>query len=101
MDVIKGLIILVTIIILLFPILPFGFEIKKLPTIHALKYDEPHNKKNIWFVFLAILECALIIALTQLVSDLVDLILSLDFIRNLLDKVPQVVNYVTYAFFAI
>ncbi len=101
MDIIKVLIILAIIIILLFPMMPFAAKTKKLSTIHALKYTEPHNKKNFWFFILAVLECVLIIALVDIISSLVDLILSIEFIKNLLSKTPHVVTYVTYVFFAI
>ncbi len=101
MDILKVLLILAIVVVLLFPMMPFSAGTNKISTIHALKYNEPHNKKNLWFVLLAVLECVLIICLTEITSKLVDLILSLDFINNLLNKVPHVVNYITYVVFAI
>ncbi len=101
MNFIKVLLILLIILILLFPMMPFTAKTKKFSTIHALKYDEPHNRKNFWFIVLAVLECVLLIVLTDVISTLADLVLSVNFIRNLLNKIPEVANYITYVAFAI
>ena len=86
MDIIKVLLILVIILVLLFPMMPFTAGVKKFSTIHALKYEEPHNRKNFWFIILAVLECALLIALTDVISTLADFVLSIKFVQNLLNK---------------
>ncbi len=101
MDILKVLLILAIILVLLFPMMPFTAGIKKFSTIHALKYSEPHNRKNGWFVILAVLECALLIALVDIVSSLVDLILSIEFIKNLVNGTSQPITYITYVVFAI
>lgn len=101
MNILKVVIILLLVLILLFPMMPFTANVKRFSTIHSLKYSEPHNKKNFWFVILSILECVVIIGLVKLVSDLVDLILSINFIKNLFSNTPQPLSYITYVVFAV
>ncbi len=87
MDALKFLLILLITFILLFPMMPFAARARKVSTIHALRYEEPHNRKNAWYIILAVLECVLMIGLTSVTSSLVDWVLSIEFISNLVGKV--------------
>ena len=89
MDAIKILLVIFITFLLLFPMMPFAARTKKVSTIHALKYVEPHNRKNVWFILLAIFECVLFLGLVSIITDLTNTILSVDFINNLISKVAQ------------
>ena len=89
MDVIKILLVLLITFLLLFPMMPFAARTKKVSTIHALKYNEPHNRKNGWFILLALIEILLFLGLISVVKGLVDGILKVNFISNLINKAVQ------------
>ena len=89
MDVIKILLILLITFLLLFPMMPFAARTKKVSTIHALKYTEPHNRKNGWFILLALIEILLFLGLVSVITSLVDSILAIDFIAKLISKAAQ------------
>ena len=45
----KILIILAVMAVLAYPLLPLPSKAKKYATFYALRYESPHNKKNIFF----------------------------------------------------
>ncbi len=105
MDVIKILLIIAITFILLFPMMPFAARTKKVSTIHALKYTEPHNRKNGWYILLALVECLLFLGLVSLINGIVQGILSIDFINNLISGIAQstsnTFDFVSFVFFAV
>lgn len=89
MDALKPFLILIITFALLFPMMPFAAKSKKVSTIHALKYREPHNKKNAWFVLLALVECLLIIMLSTFFTGLANQVLSVQFISDLISSIAK------------
>lgn len=89
MTAIKIIIIIAIILIMFFPMLPFCANVKKVSTIHALKYEEPHNKKNLYFVLLSVLFCVVILAVLGLLDTIADAILSVGFINRLFSKISN------------
>ena len=76
-------IILVLLLLMAFPVLPLRVKAKGISTFTRLRYDKPHNKKNIWFVFFTILEFILMALLAGVLSDLAGFIASIPFLSNL------------------
>ncbi len=105
MDIIKILLIIAITFVLLFPMMPFSAKTSKVSTIHALKYKDPHNRKNGWYILLALVECLLFLGVTSLITLLVDKILAIDFIANLINKAAQGTSanfdYVVFVIFAV
>ena len=105
MDVIKILVVIVLTFLILFPMMPFAARTKRVSTIHALKYEEPHNRKNAWYLLLVLVECLLFLGLTSVVAWLVEQILSVEFIANLISQVAggtsAEFDFVTFVIFSV
>ena len=85
--------------------MPFAARAKKVSTIHALKYTEPHNRKNAWYLLLVLLEVILLLGLTSVVNNIVQSILSVNFISKVVEMLSQKigagVEFVTSVLFAV
>ena len=99
MTAIKIIAMIVIAIIIFFPMLPFRAKVRKLSTIHALRYDEPNNKKNLYFVLLSVLFCVLVLVLLKVLNSLSNAVLEIAFIDALFakisDKIPSNVNFIS------
>ncbi|MBR5900182.1 MAG: hypothetical protein IKZ38_02165 [Clostridia bacterium] len=89
MTVLKIFIIVLLTLIVLFPMLPFAAKVRKVSTIHALKYEQPHNKKNLYFVGLSILFCVLILSLLSVIDDIAGAITNIEFVDGLFVSISQ------------
>ena len=67
---IKILIMLGVLLVLAYPFIPLPEGIRKLSPASALKYRAPHNRKNIFFVVLIILEFVLVAILFRFFDTL-------------------------------
>ena len=65
----KILLILAVMAVLAYPLLPLPSKAKKYATFYALRYESPHNKKNLFFVLLAFVCFVLIAACMDLFYD--------------------------------
>ena len=105
MDALKIFIIIILTFILLFPMLPFAAKANKVSTIHALRYKEPHNRKNGWFLIVAILECVLMIGLVGLITGIVRFVLGIPFVGDLISSVVNStsanIDFITFVFLAL
>lgn len=105
MDALKIFIIIILTFILLFPMLPFAAKANKVSTIHALRYREPHNRKNGWFLIVAILECILMIGLVGLITGIVRFVLGIPFVGDLISSVVNStsanIDFITFVFLAL
>ncbi len=99
MTAIKIIAIILIALIIFFPMLPFGAKVKKISTIHALRYKEPNNKKNLYFVLLATLFCVAVLLLLKILNSLSDAVLSVSFINGLFakisEKIPSNVDFIS------
>ncbi|MBR4873733.1 MAG: hypothetical protein IKV00_07840 [Clostridia bacterium] len=66
----KIIVVLLLLLVMAYPILPLPSKAKRFSTFHALRYNAPHNKKNLIFVFLTIFEFVLVAALFKTISNL-------------------------------
>lgn len=92
MDAVKAILMILITLIIFFPLLPFAAKVKKISTIHALRYDQPHNKKNLYFVLLSVVFCVLVLVLLGLLNELANVILGVGFINDLFSKISSVTS---------
>ncbi|MBE5744047.1 MAG: hypothetical protein E7358_04965 [Clostridiales bacterium] len=99
MTAIKIIAIILIALIIFFPMFPFGAKIKKFSTIHALKYSEPNNKKNLYFVLLSTLFCVVVLLLLKILNSLSNAVLNVSFINDLFakisEKIPSNVDFIS------
>lgn len=99
MTAVKIIAIILIALIIFFPMFPFGAKVKRFSTIHALRYKEPNNKKNLFFVLLAIVFCVVVLVLLKVLNLLSDAVLSVSFINDLFakisNKIPSNVDYIS------
>ena len=105
MDALKILLVLAITFLLLFPMMPFAARVKKICTIHALKYTNPHNRKNAWYLLLVVVEILLLLGLTSVINNVVNGILSVEFIAKIVaklsEKIGAGVEFVASVLFAV
>ncbi len=88
----KLLIILGIFLILCYPFIPMKGKLRRLSIASSLKYDSPHNRKNLFFVILAIVEFFVAALLFRLVDGFAELIHSIPIIGKLLTGAENMVN---------
>lgn len=105
MDALKILLVLGITFLLLFPMMPFAARVKKVCTIHALKYTNPHNRKNAWYLLLVVVEILLLLGLTSVINNVVNGMLSVEFIAKIVaklsEKIGAGVEFVASVLFAV
>ena len=92
---IKILLIVVTLLLLFFPLLPLSVKLRKLSTFRSLRYDAPHNRKNSFFVLLALIEFAVLAILYGLLFDAADGVASIGFVAKLLSHISSSLDFQT------
>ncbi len=92
MDALKAIIMILITLIMFFPMLPFAAKVKKISTIQALRYDTPHNKKNLYFILSSVLYCVVVLLLLGVLQNLADKILGISFISGLFAKISSVTS---------
>jgi hypothetical protein len=105
MDAIKAIIIIIITLLIFFPMLPFGAKIKKICTIYALRYDQPHNRKNLFFVLLSTIFSTIILVLLGVFDKLAEIVSSVPFINDLFSVVSNatssMVDFITTVVLAV
>ncbi len=105
MDAIKVLLILLITLIIFFPMLPFAAKARRISTIHALKYNEPHNRKNLFFIILSVVFCIAVVALIGVLGRLADWVAGIPFLSGLFTTISNVtsskVDYIAVVVLAI
>ena len=86
-EAIKAIIIVLILLILAYPLLPFNSKAKKFSTFYALRYDAPHNKKNLPFLLLTIVEFIAVAVLFNLIFGISDFLTAIPFVSGLLAKI--------------
>ncbi len=92
-EILKVFLIVAILLILAYPILPFRSKAKKFSTFYALRYDPPHNKKNLPFLLLTVAEFALVGVLFGLLTKLTRSIGKISFLQSLLNRVSGQVKF--------
>lgn len=101
-EALKIILILLIMLLLAYPILPLPSKARKFSTFHSLKYKSPHNRKNIVFVLLVIVEFVAVVVVSDLLKQVVNTIYNLPFIGNLISNAVGGVGVGTdYVIFAI
>lgn len=96
----KVVLILGFLFILFFPLLPFPAKLRRFSTFRALRYDPPHNRINLAFVLLSLVEIVLLAVFYTMLFKLVGSIVGIKFIDGLLSKHPTA-NFILVAFSAL
>ena len=86
MDALKVVFILAILFLLFFPLLPLPLKLKRFSTFRALRYDHPHNRLNLAFVILSIVEIVVLAVLYTKLFGVVEAIVSVPFIERLLNN---------------
>jgi len=98
---IKVVLILSVLFLLTFPLLPLPVKMRRLSTAYALRYNTPHNKKNIFFTIVAVAVFIAAALVLQLFGDLIEMLYSIPFVGELLRASVEGLNsQVDFVFFA-
>ncbi len=99
---IKILLILAIALVISYPFIPMKGKLRKLSVDSSLKYRAPHNKKNIFFVVLAVIEFAVLVVIFDLFGALSSFIYSVPLLGGLFSKIANSVgSQINYIIFAI
>ena len=93
MTVLKIVFIVVSLLLLFFPLLPLPMKLRKFSTFRKLRYDTPHNRVNAAFILLTILEFVAIAIVYSAIFTLAIKIASVPFIASLLQKFSDTVAF--------
>ena len=80
---IKGIIILLLMLLMSYPLLPFSSKAKRFSTFRALRYESPHNRLNFAFVILTVIEFVVVAFVFELLDGVVEIVTNLP----LLDRI--------------
>lgn len=83
----KVIIILFLLIALAYPILPLPSKAKRFSTFHSLRYNSPHNKKNVIFVLLTVVEFILVAVLFKTISNLATIVQNIPLLGPLFSSI--------------
>ena len=97
----KVFIIACILLILSYPILPFYSRARRFSTFYSLRYQAPHNKKNLPFLFLTILEFAVLVVTFGLLSDVVRFVGGLPYVRDVLDFIGSRIQFDVIVFVSV
>ena len=99
---IKILVILAVLFFLAYPLIPAQGKLKRLFPASGLRYDPPHNKKNFFFIILALVEFIVVAILFGLFDDLTVLVQSVPFVGSLFTGLlGQFNSQIDFIFFTI
>ena len=99
---IKWILTLVVLLLLSYPFIPMKGALRKLSVASSLQYHSPHNRKNIFFVFLSILEFILIVFVFKAFDTVAKIIEGIPFFGKLITTAIDNINsQIDYVFFAI
>ena len=92
-EVLKAFLIVIILAILAYPLLPFSSKAKKFSTFYALRYDCPHNRKNLPFIFLTILEFLVVALLFGIIFKISDFAEAIPFVEKMLNKISPKLKF--------
>ena len=99
---IKILLILAITLVLSYPFIPMKGKLRKLSVASRLKYESPHNRKNLFFLILAAVEFLVVVFVFKLLDGLAKFLYSLPLLGNLFVKLINSLNsQVDYVLLAI
>ena len=97
---IKVLILLLSLFLIFYPILPWRAKHKKFSTIAALKYEKPHVRKNAVFIAVAIIELIIAVLLYNVLNGVGDSIANIPvvgtFLTDVIAKLGSNVNFIAF-----
>ena len=88
----KGLVILIAMLLLFYPILPWRAKRKRFSTVAALRYKEPYVRFNGFFIILVILEIILFVLLFRLLEDIGTAISNIPFISEIMAAAKNITS---------
>ena len=100
---IKVLTILATVLILSYPFITVkNKKLRKLFVASGLRYYSPHNRKNIFFLLLSLVEYIVLVILFKLFDKLAQFIVNIPFLGSLVSNAINSLNsQIDYIFFAV
>ncbi len=89
---IKVILTVIAMLLLCYPFIPMKGALRKLSVASTLQYHKPHNRKNGFFVLLALIEFAVIAIIFRLLDSLAAMVTSVPFINGLLTNISNSIN---------
>ena len=89
---IKIAIMIAIILVLSYPFIPLKGVLRKFSVASSLKYNSPHNRKNIFFVLLAAAEFVIVLLIFRFFDGLAKTVMSIPFVGTLLSKAINSIN---------
>ena len=88
--------ILVLLLLLFFPLIPLPLKLRRFSTFRALRFDMPHNRLNIFFVILTVIELIVFIIVFRFFKGIVDTVLSWNLIKNLISGASAETSFIVF-----
>ncbi len=101
MTAIKVILMLIILLVLAYPILPFRSKAKRFSTIMGISYERPHNRKNFPFLLLAIVEIVLFALLFSAWNSFSEWVVGLPLLGSLFEKVSDQAGFTLAMLFGI
>ncbi len=102
---IKVLVMLAIVLLLCYPFIPMKGKMRRYSVASSLQYQSPHNRKNVFFVLLIVIEFILVAVLFKLFEGLAQTIYAIPFIGGLFSKAVSAIgsqaDYIIFAIMAI
>ena len=86
MEFLKVLILIVILLVMAYPLLPFSSKAKKFSTFRGLRYDYPNHGKNIVYLLVVVLLFAIVAVAFGLFDELANVLYSVPFITKILSN---------------
>ena len=88
--------ILVLLLLLFFPLIPLPLKLRRFSTFRALRFDMPHNRLNIFFVILTVIELIVFIIVFRFFKGIVDTVLSWSLIQKLISGASAETSFIVF-----
>ena len=97
----KIIITLAIMLLLCYPFIPMKGKLSRLSLASSLRYDAPHHRKNIFFLFLIVIEFVVALLLFRLFDKLTELVCSVAFLERLFNKAAESISSQTNYIFLV
>lgn len=101
MTAIKILFIVLVLALMFLPLLPIRLKIKKLSSFFGLRYEAPHQRKNLFFVLVAILEFVAIAVVYRIIFGVAETVASIPFVARLIASASATLRFSSTVVFRI
>ncbi len=89
----KIIIMLAILFLLAYPMLPFRSKARRYTTLKGLSYSKPHQRKNIFFTIVLLVEFVVFAILFSLIASVSDAIVSIPLLGSIFESIPNQVEF--------